>query len=252
MKDIKLPCNISICGSTMSGKTYLTKKLLNEQLLPQVDALIILSPTLDLSGDWTDFEENDDMNKGKLIKKFSNKSEFEGVINEILQQNESIIKNFGKKDAPDILIIIDDCVGHKMMRPNKLLDNLATRSRHLKVSIMILAQKITAIPRIFRLNCKYFFMFQAVNFSELERFLEELCSKSIRKQVRENINEIYNQPYNYILVQCFENKVRERMYLNGETNIYDMMNHGLSQQINKDDKSKLHNENGNSRDDAVL
>lgn len=249
-KDITLPCNISICGSTQSGKTYLTKKILKEQLLSQVDALIILSPTLDLSGDWDEFQENDDMSKGKLIKKFSNKSEFEGIINEILQQNESLIKNFSKKDAPDVLIILDDCVGLSLMRPNKLLDNLSTRSRHLKVSIMVLAQKITAIPRIFRLNCKYFHVFQMTQFSELERFLEELCSKSIRKQVREHINQIYNQAYNYILVQCFENKVRERMYLNGETNIYDMMNSNHSNK--EDDKSKLHNKNGNSRDDVVL
>lgn len=221
---LEIPANICICASTMGGKTYLTKRLINEQLMKQLDALVILSPTLDLSGDWDEYKENHDMKYGKIIQKFSKKSEFPTIITEILEQNEAIIKSMNKSEAPSVVIVVDDCVGHPMLRPNKLLDNLSTRSRHLKVSLIVLSQKITAIPRIFRLNCRYFIMFQAVNFSEMERFIEELASKSIRKPLRDKINEIYNEPYNFILVQCFANKIRERMYLNGKTNIYDLIN----------------------------
>lgn len=221
---LELPANICICASTMGGKTHLTKRLINEQLLKQLDALVILSPTLDLSGDWNEYKEQHDLRYGKIIQKFSKKSEFPTIISEILEQNEGIIKNLGRSEAPNVVIVVDDCIGHSMLRPNRLLDNLSTRSRHLKVSLIVLSQKITAIPRIFRLNCRYFIMFQAVNFSEMERFIEELASKSIRRPLRDKINEIYNEPFNFILVQCFANKIRERMYLNGKTNIYDLIN----------------------------
>ena len=222
--DIELPGNMTVIGSTTTGKSHLVNSLLHSQLIKQVDALVIMSPTIHLSGDFSDWEENHDMKYGKIIQKFSKPTEFAGIIREIVEQSEGIIKSLGRKECPSTLIILDDMVGHPLLKFRGLLDQLSTKSRHLKISFIVLSQRISAVPRTYRLNSKYFILFNVTNYSELEKFIEEMVPKSMRQMIRNNIGVIFDKKYNYILVSAFNPRITQRMYLNGVENLHDKLN----------------------------
>ena len=222
MEQLKLPQNFSICGNTKSGKTFLTNKILHH-LRGEWDVLVILSPTIKLSGDFGDFQENQEEGKGPLIYKFDKPKDFQEALNDIVEQQECIIINHGKKNTPQVVVVLDDMVGNSMLRFKGPIDRLSTKSRHLNISLFVLSQRISAIPRTYRLNTQTFILFSIANYSELEKTLEESVPKSLRNPLREHINEIYDQEYNYLHVNCFASKISERLYKNGKENIYKML-----------------------------
>jgi len=220
---LEFPGNVAICGATMSGKTHLTKRIMREHLLPKFDYIVILSPTVDLSGDWDEFKvtlKNHDPTPGNPTIYKSSKG-FRKTISELVEGNTRLKedKNVPRKEIPNIALILDDMVGNPLLKFNGYIDKLSTKSRHLNISIFILSQRISAVPRTYRLNTKYTILFNAVNMSELERFTEECCPRKYRKLLPSKIPDIYNTPYNFILCHNFATKVSERMYVNGITPI---------------------------------
>ncbi len=215
----KLPCNVIISGSTKSGKSYLTTNLLRDQLIPQVDYLIIFSPTIKIGNDYQEFKENDDEEKGVVIKKFS--ENFREIFDEVVVSQKHILEQHKNnvEEIPSILFIFDDMLGDPMLRLGGKLDKFSSRSRHYNISMFILVQKITAIPRTLRLNTANTILFNCANYSELERFLEEYCPKKYKKTLQNHLEEIYNQDYNFILTQNFCRKLKDRLLLNGDENI---------------------------------
>lgn len=212
MIDIKIPSNISIAGATSSGKTYLTKQIIR-QIYSQLDYLIVLSPTCHISDDWSEFKENDDPNKGTVVQFFE--KDVINVLEELVSSQTSICNTYGKKELPSILIIIDDCVNMPILRFKGITDMLSTKARHLNISLFILAQRISAIPRTFRINSRYFILFNVSNLSEMQRFLEESVIKKYRKQLEGMIENIFDKPYNYILVDAFNPRISQKLLKNG-------------------------------------
>jgi len=225
--NLKFPGNIAICGSTMSGKTYLTKRLIREQLLNEMDYIVILSPTTTLSGDFDEYNatpKNHNPTPGHpSIYKASNN--FRKVISELVEGNTRLKedKEIPRKEIPNIALILDDMVGHSLLKFNGFVDKLSTKSRHLNISIIVLAQRITAIPRTFRLNCKYTILFNITNFTELERFVQECVPKNLRTKLNDHIPDIYDTPYNFIVCHNFATKISERMKVNGITPIQEYL-----------------------------
>jgi hypothetical protein len=67
-----------------------------------------------------------------------------------------LIKSQKEKDEDErenILIILDDCCSDTNFHQSKSLKKLATRGRHIKISVMITAQYLFSVPPIFRNNC---------------------------------------------------------------------------------------------------
>lgn len=225
MKEIILPANIIVSGATMCGKTFLVSNLLKEQLLNQVDYLIFFSPTIKISRDFEDFQENYNMaNSNKppstIIKKYHNN--FTNNIKEIITSQETLFKmetDKDKKKLPKILFVLDDMVNDKALRYRGVIDNFSTKARHLNISIICLVQRISAIPKTFRLNAKYVFFFSAVNFKELETILEQYCSKKYISDVRKEIHYIFDEKYNFILAENFNPIQKERLLKNGQEKI---------------------------------
>lgn len=229
---IELPCNIAIYGATRTGKTYLTKKLLREQLLAQIDVLIILSTTSDLSGDFDEFKDNTNPDHGLVVQKFNAPELFPRVINEVVQQSEGLHKNHyvKKKDIPRTLIILDDCIGLNVLRYRGLVDKLSTRNRHLQISFLVLCQRITGVPRTFRVNTRVVILFNTPNLTELERLLEEYTPKRYRMLVRDSLPTIFDTSYNFILVDTFSTRQRERLYLNGDSLLLDYLHEKMTEE----------------------
>ena len=222
MNNLTLPATIICTGATMCGKTHLTKRILNEQFMEQIDYLLILSPTVNVSNDWDEFPENHNRKNGVVIKKYE--SGFSPIIREVIDDQKTLLKTIEKSRIPNIMLIIDDCVGEKIMNLRGILDKFSTRSRHWKVSMIILSQKLSAVPRTVRLNTRYCILFSAVNYGELEKYIAEYVPSAMKKTLMKHLGEIYDKPYNFILTDNFEQRLTQRLWLNGEQNIYDMFN----------------------------
>lgn len=221
--EIQLPCNIALYGCTRSGKTWLAMRLLREQLLKQTDVLLILSTTADLSGDFREFRENRDPKNGRVVQRFTDPAQFKRVIEEVVSESERLHRHHDKPEIPSTLVVLDDCIGQPILRFKGLLDSLSTRNRHLKISFMVLCQRIAAVPRTFRINTRVVVLFNCSNLSELERMLDEYTPKRYRALVRDALPEIYNVEYNFILADTFATRQRERLWLNGDELLLDYL-----------------------------
>lgn len=146
--EVKFPASMIITGKTKSGKTYFTKSLI-DKAHSQFDYIFIYSSTADISGDFDEFEKKH--RKKTMI--ITDENEFLELLNDE-NFNEQILndKNLSK------LIIIDDFIGFIDLHANKKFDSLASRGRHLNISVMYLTQHIFAMTPCIRLNCDYIFL----------------------------------------------------------------------------------------------
>lgn len=220
---IETPGNVLLAGATRSGKTYHVRKMMREYLLKEMDKVIILSPTAHLSNDFHEFS------KSKKVKLFTDPPEFKGIVDELITKLEKLkqlsqSKKFkGLKRSPNVLLIIDDALGLDVLKPRGRIDSISVSSRHLGLSIMVLIQKLTAIPRTFRTNCKYIYFFNVVNFKELEMILEEYTPRKYKKQLMKKLEEIFNIPHTHIMSKNFENKLTQRLWLNSKENLIELI-----------------------------
>lgn len=224
LDNLIFPSNSILSGNSGCGKSTLMTKIL-KQNIHNFDYIVILSPTIDLlSGDFKEFEENEDPKRGRVIQKFSNVKVFKQVIDDIVEQQEQIIKNHPKKDVPSICLILDDCIHLKMMGQHGFVNKFSTKNRHYNISMFILLQKYKGAGRTLRLNCRYLYFFNATNLSELQQVLEECVCKSQRKQFSKEVENFFTIPYTFILCHNFATNLKDRLWLNGKENIYQMLN----------------------------
>lgn len=217
INDVILPANYIIAGATNSGKTYFTKNTLLPLLKGKYDYLVICSPTMELSGDFSEFEPSN-----RLFKLSKEEDIVRGVQQAIEDQenNFTLLKQhlIKRNNIPNIVVILDDCISIQgLFGVNGILSNWIYKNRHIKLSFVIMTQRICSIPRIVRLNSAYFFLFSCCNYSEIERMLIEYVPASKKQRFKERVEEIYDEKYNYIFINNLEQSVRKRMFINGTT-----------------------------------
>ncbi len=229
--NITLPSITSISGSTGSGKSYLTRQLLNNQLKGQFHYLFIFSPTTKLSLDWQSngFKESKENHKASFLnpKIIYVEEDFEKVAKDIFDKQSMLKVEYNKKKddkeeedtikkiVPQVLLIFDDLGNTPLFRFNGFLDKVCISSRHFNVSMIIITQRISAIPRTLRLNSSYFIIFNSFNYSEIERFAGEYVQKKYKKKLYNLLETIFSEDYNFIFANNKSNKVNERLYKNG-------------------------------------
>lgn len=220
---LTLPGNIIIAAATQGGKTFLMQRLMHEELLSQVDVLVLMSLTMDLSGDFSDWQEQRDPDRGLVVYRFTRGDQFIPALRDLVDSAEGLMKHHKKSAVPKTLVVLDDLVGHEMLRFRGYLDQLSTRSRHLGISIAILTQRLSAVPRTFRLNAKYAILLSPANYTDLEAFLDQCTPRKYHKQLRRHITRIFDEPYAFILCNCFAKNHRDRMWLNRERRLIDVI-----------------------------
>lgn len=214
MNKIKLPGTIILAGATKSGKSYYCKNTLMPLLKGQYNTLIICSPNLNINHDY-DFIEADDKRIWKINSRISD------AVEEVISSQQKIfelreLEMIKDKDIPRILIILDDCIGERILRGERsLMAKFGIQSRHYYISFVIMTQRIASLPRQLRINSGYMICFSVMNYTELERIVLEYCPKKYHKQFQEKLIDIYSIPYNFLFIDNFERNIRQRIHLNG-------------------------------------
>ena len=191
LPDLKIPFIFSLIGPRGSGKSTLVKRFLNEQFIYKFQYIAILSPSLHLN---TDFDFMEDYSNVYLFH-----NNFKSVINEIINTMENY-KTKDKSSKIQTLIILDDCLTENNVLRFKGLELLATRGRHMNISIVVTSQILKCISNKIRENSDYILSFGSNSYSELEKFLGENFSKLDLKNIRLKLKEIFSQKYNFIFI----------------------------------------------------
>jgi hypothetical protein len=211
----KVPLTICITGSTGCGKSTYAKKILREELIPQLDWVILLSTTDQYNHDYDFLPENLDSESDKL-KVAKIYKDHDIVIDEVIDSQSDLMLNNKKKDVPQILMLFDDMIGSSSMsRFGSKLDIFSAKSRHLNISMIFISQRISAISRTIRLNSAIFVIFSSFNYSEVESFISQYIPKKFKKKVLDKLNTIFNVKYNYLLANNKNPKINERLLING-------------------------------------
>lgn len=172
-------------GSQKTGKTYMVKKYL-EYVHESYTSVIICAPN----------HRNHPllMKDPKFFSIPCQDSSIEAVV-KMCEARQEIEENYTRQEYEQhkrngtltrVLLIVDDFIGSLDFKGTKNYVNedgtkknvyktLAARSRHLKLSVIWLAQSYTnSIPTILRNNIKYFFIFDGLNMSSSSSIYEAM------------------------------------------------------------------------------
>tara|TARA_R110000868_G_scaffold87171_1_gene244005 strand:- start:1122 stop:1871 length:750 start_codon:yes stop_codon:yes gene_type:complete len=196
---------LSIAAPRKSGKSYLVTSLLRNGLMKDYDHIIIMCPTIEFNDDYVEFEKLKDVTLISNVTK--------SIISElVLKQEEcqrkttlSKRKRDYKEDeneeiCPNTLLILDDCIDTGVMNFKGVIDQIAERGRHIKMSAIVISQRISAISRSVRLNSDAFIIFSPFSIAELEQFVDQFVPKLRRKEARIKIHTLFETQYNFLIL----------------------------------------------------
>lgn len=193
---------MTICAPRNSGKTYFVRTLLESKMLSGFDYRIVFSPSLDLNHDY----DNVDVHRCSDVTT----ENIEQVFKDCVKAKK--IANDEPKEyrAPKVLIILDDCIDSGVLSFRGVADKLAERGRHADLSVIICAQRISAVSRSIRLNSDYFVIFRPYSIQEFQQYVEQFISKNKRKAVTEQILDVFDEKYMFIIVDNTERSFKKR------------------------------------------
>ncbi len=203
---------MSVAAPRGRGKTYLISRLVMS-MIDEFDFVYILCPSIKFNHDYDDFK---DMEKVTLVTNVTQK-----FIEKLVKaQSDAKERCKEAEENPDVdvqltcpktLIVLDDCIDSGVLRFGSIIDMIAERGRHVDMTVMINAQRISAISRSVRINSDYFLLFSPFSISELEKFLEEFVSRSDRKILRLKLHEVFDLDHEFIIVDNVTLKLTEKI-----------------------------------------
>jgi len=198
-----------ICGSSGSGKTQLLKTIINS-CKKNYDYFVILCPSLEFSGDYKEFQNNNE------DKKFIFFNEYRAdVIKEVMQTQEDIIVRYGKNRCPKVVMILDDCLDN--LKYHSLPEVLYFRGRHINISPISLVQKLRGVSTILRANTTSAVFFRSGNEAELEAFVETYCGRKERKHIEQEISNWFkDRPFTFLYCNFRTHNYDERYILGAD------------------------------------
>jgi hypothetical protein len=196
-----------INGPRNSGKSVFIRNLIKRKdmyaSIFKNDDIFIMSPSLDL---------NDDYEEIKTKHKFS--SGFSEVIKEIIDKQTNIIKKYGKKRAKSLLLILDDILGDKSVARYGIVETLATKGRHMNISVIVVTQRLNGISREVRLNIDFLVSYLPYNYSELESVVLQYLPRDYQKKMTKKLLELYGEEYNFLYINNQIKKIDGKIFFN--------------------------------------
>ena len=172
-----------IVGRKGSGKSKLVVDLLMTDWCGVYHDIIIISPTFQaqFNGLWSKLSP-----QGVTV--------YETISDNLVEQ---ILKNTAGA-TKDTLLVLDD-LGEDMRKISQtLLNKLVSNSRHYRLSIICLHQKLTKSPTIFRGNCDSFISFASCSYLEREALWREISTVD-KKSFNRMFAEATQRPHSFMV-----------------------------------------------------
>lgn len=185
---------ISIVAKRGSGKSELVKHILrlyNNLFI----AVFLISPT-----------EFTDAYKGLIPDNRIYTEYNEEWVMRLIHKMEQENKQKSKEEKKNILLILDDCLSDITMRSSKIksLKILASRGRHMSISVIITAQSLKQLSPIFRQNTDYLICGKMIR-SDIENVEKEFRSNMSKNEFIEMLEENTNN-YGFVIINNTTNK----------------------------------------------
>ena len=193
-----------IVGSPGRGKTILIKEIIhNKAICRSVDYGIVICPTIY-------------NNSYDFIPETYRYPNFDAEVIKKLMVGQKTLK---RKDInKNAFIIFDDCIGNAEWN-NKIMKELITCYRHLKITIIIASQYCYSIPPLIRSCCSIACIFKPPNKKSIQCMLE--CFFHDYNDIQD-LKEEFDKldKYEFIEVKC-NNSIEDNRYTVKVAKIYD-------------------------------
>ena len=190
---------VAIFGKRCSGKSRLLKHLLNceKDIFKKI---FVVCPTETINKFYSSIVPDDCIYDSynndwcmKLIKKLTD------------------IKTKDPNNKSNILLILYDCISDTNFHNCPSLNILATRGRHLNISLILTSQYIYGVPPIFRNNCDYVIASQQ-NKRSIDLMADEFLLGNLDKNEFIRMYNKNTKDYNFLIINC--NSVKNNDDLN--------------------------------------
>ena len=174
----KYPFSMMISGRSGGGKTSLMVNLLTKENMYKnfFHVILVFSPT---AGEFDDTYKNLKLPKENFIADFNGET-----LNNIIELRKKQIKNKGIEYVAKnsrMLIILDDVIANRSFLESPEALKMFALLRHYLVSVIVMIQSYTKLPRALRLNCNAVMVFPSLS-SETEILKEEIRPPGITKK----------------------------------------------------------------------
>jgi hypothetical protein len=212
---------LTLSAPRKSGKTFFINTLLKSDRAKAFDHIFILCPSSDLN---TDYDEISQDPRVQVMANVSPK-----ILDHIFETQAECMRKVKKNEArrkakqgdelvpipelrcPHTLVILDDCIDSGLLDFRGVADKYAERGRHAKLSSIFSGQRQSAFSRSIRLNADYFLIFSPFSIGELEKFIEEFVSRSLRGALRDELLNIFAVPHQFLLLDNSERDPRKKL-----------------------------------------
>lgn len=211
-----LGASIIFCGATGSGKSNLCATLVTDKRFykDHFDAVYLFSPTA----------LNDAMQNNFQIPKerIINDPEADGAeaLKAIMESQSEAIQKHGCDKCPQIGIVMDDIIQCKRFMKSKDFLKAFIASRHFCITVMILTQSWTRVPRACRIQATAIFYWRGSQ-SEMELLASEYSPPGYSKRrFLSMVNWITKEPYQFMCIN--KNQPMKDRFRKGLSEIVDV------------------------------
>ena len=198
---------MTVLGPPKSGKTNLLINMItNKKIYKKVfDKIILVMPTTSVKSiknnifdDLPTDQHFNELSPDVFLKIRSVRDEFDKL--------EELEKEKKKKPKTRRMLVIFDDVLSQLKDPENynLLVSLSTRYRHLRVSIILLAQYLRNIPKPMRSQISHLVAFKMPNEMDKKILREEYIALKLNEFVK-LVNFVYQNPHDFLFVDLYNN-----------------------------------------------
>ena len=207
----RYPFSIMMSGRSGSGKTNLLLNLMTKREFygNYFHEILVFSPT---AGSYDDSYKKLNIPDKNFIKDFDKKT-----LDNIINYRKNLIDEKGIEWVAKnnrLLIILDDIIANRSFLESPEALKMFALLRHYLVSVIVLIQSYTKLPRALRLNCNAVMVFPCL-MSEKKVLIEEVCpSNKTKKEFSELFNYATKGQYDFLYINNHakpDNRIRKNL-----------------------------------------
>ena len=200
--------------------------MIQNQLLDVFKYIIVISPTNELSNDFSFLKD-----QKKAQYKICN-GQFETVVERLTHRLENLQRECNQSERPDLtishetltplqteapptLLVVDDCATDPILNRGSILDRYMIRHRHCKLSAIIVGHSLRGVcglPKATRSQTDYNIIFNPSGMRELYDILRECLFPEDLKFALKRVRDIFDVKYAYLIYEpaaIYDQKLRD-------------------------------------------